>query len=429
MSANPVGPLHVGHGRWAALGDVLGNLLEFVGYEVAREFYVNDFGRQMDLFVRSVEAAYLETQGEPSSFPEDGYRGAYIYDIAREIFESCADSRLEADPGERRALFGRLAEGQVLAHLKQTLETFGVRFDVWFSERSLHEAGEVSRALEELQSKGLAYSSEGALWMATTRFGDDKDRVLVRSNGETTYYAADIAYHRDKALRGFDRIIDIWGADHHGYIKRMEAALESLGYPDRLEIIIGQLVNLKRGGQPVRMSKRTGEMVTFEELLSEVGTDAARFFFLARGHDSALDFDIDLAVEQSQNNPVYYVQYAHARISSILRYAVEQGIPVATTPPTAEELGLLRSEEELELARKLFEFEELTRDAAVDCAPHRLTRYAQEMAATFHFFYTKHRVISDDAALTRARVFLCLCSRQVLRNCLGLLGITAPESM
>ncbi len=429
VSANPVGPMHVGHGRWAALGDVLANLLSFTGYAVSREFYVNDYGRQMDLFARSVEAAYLEILGEPSGWPEDGYRGAYIYDIARELVGAYGERYREADPAERREVFGGLAYRQVLAHLEHTLEEFGVHFDTWFSERELHESGAVRAVIAQLQEAGLAYQSEGAVWMASSRFGDDKDRVLVRGNEEPTYFASDIAYHRNKMERGFDHLIDIWGADHHGYVKRMLAAMEAIGYPGCLEIIIGQLVNLKSGGQPVRMSKRSGEMVTFEELVEDVGADAARFFFLLRGQDSAVDFDIELAKEQSQNNPVYYVQYAHARISSILRYADEQGVPVDEAPPELSSLRLIREEEELDLARKLFEFEELVRDAALDRAPHRLTHYAQEMAAAFHFFYTKHRVITSDAELTRARLFLVLCSRQVLRNCLKLLGISAPESM
>ncbi len=429
VSANPVGPLHIGHGRWAALGDVLANLLSFTGHEVSREFYVNDYGRQMELFAASVEAAYLELLGEPSDFPEDGYHGAYIYDIARELLDNYGDAYRQAEPEERRALFGRLAYEQVLAHLRETLEAFRVDFDTWFSERQLHEAGDVAQVIRFLQDAGLAYESEGAVWMATSRFGDDKDRVLIRGNESPTYFASDIAYHRNKLERGYDLLIDIWGADHHGYVNRMLAAVEALGSPGKLEIIIGQLVNLKSGGQPVRMSKRSGEMVTFEELVDDVGVDAARFFFLSRGQDSAVDFDIDLAKEQSQNNPVFYVQYAHARISSILRYAGEQGVPVDESLPDLASLELLREEEEMDLARKLFEFEELVRDAAVDRAPHRLTHYAHELAASFHFFYTKHRVITEDVALTRARLFLVLCSRQVLRNCLKLLGITAPESM
>ncbi len=429
VSANPVGPLHIGHGRWAALGDVLANLLAFTGHDVSREFYVNDYGRQMELFAQSVEAAYLELLGEPSEFPEDGYHGAYIFDIARELIESWGDRYRDAAPGERRTTFGELAYRQVLAHLKETLEDFGVHFDTWFSERQLHEAGAVQQVISRLTEAGLAYESEGAVWMATSRFGDDKDRVLLRGNESPTYFASDIAYHRNKIERGFDLLIDIWGADHHGYVNRMLAAMEALGSPGCLEIIIGQLVNLKSGGQPVRMSKRSGEMVTFEELVEDVGVDAARFFFLMRSQDSAVDFDIDLAKEQSQNNPVYYVQYAHARISSILRYAGEQGVAVDESLPELSALDLLREEEEMDLARKLFEFEELVRDAALDRAPHRLTHYAQEMAASFHFFYTQHRVITSDAALTRARLFLVLCSRQVLRNCLKLLGIGAPESM
>ncbi len=429
VSANPVGPLHVGHGRWAALGDAIASLLEAVGYRVEREFYVNDFGNQMDIFAASVEARYLELLGLEVEFPEDGYRGEYIRAIAAEILASEGGSWKDRPTEERRLAFRELAYAQVMEHLKSTLHRFGVDFDVWFSERSLHESGALDRVLEKLRGAGLAYEKDGALWMATSRFGDDKDRVLLRSNGTPTYFASDIAYHLNKLERGLEHIIDLWGADHHGYAKRMQAAMQALGHPGVLEIIIGQLVNLKRGGEPVRMSKRTGEMITFEELLDEVGRDAARYFFLTRSQDSAVDFDIELAKQQSQDNPVYYVQYAHARICSILRYAEEQGHDAAEAVPPPEVLGRLGEEEELDLALKLFEYEELVRSCAQDRAPHRLTRYLEETAALFHYFYTKHRVITEDSELSRARLFLCKCTRQVLRNCLGLLGVSAPESM
>jgi arginyl-tRNA synthetase len=362
-------------------------------------------------------------------FPEDGYRGDYIRTIAQEILDTEGEGWKDQPSQRRREVFKELAYVQVLDHLKLTLHRFGVDFDVWFSERTLHESGELAATLARLQAEGLAYEKDGALWMETARYGDDKDRVLVRSNGSPTYYASDIAYHLDKIGRGMEHIIDLWGADHHGYVQRMQSAMTALGYPGVLEVIIGQLVNLKRGGDPVRMSKRTGEMITFEELLDEVGRDAARYFFLTRSQDSSVDFDIELAKQQSQDNPVYYVQYAHARICSILRYGKEQGFDVEEEIPPPEVLACLEAEEELDLALKLFEYEELVRDSALGRTPHRLTHYLEETSALFHFFYNHHRVISEDKELSRARLFLCKCTRQVIRNCLGLLGVSAPESM
>ena len=429
VSANPVGPLHVGHGRWAALGDALCNLLEAVGYEVSREFYLNDYGTQMEVFAASVEARYLELAGRPCDFPPDGYQGSYVVDIAREILDEDGDTLAYEPAGIRRAKLGERAYGIALSHIRRSMEAFGVRFDVWFSERELHRDGTVRKVIEDLLERGLAYEHDGAVWMATSRFGDDKDRVLLRSNGAPTYFAADIAYHLNKMERGFDHLINIWGADHHGYVRRMQAAMEANGSPDRLEVILGQLVNLKRGGEPVRMSKRTGEMVTFDELLEEVGKDAARYLFLTRSQDTALDFDIQLAVEQSMENPVYYVQYAHARICSILRYGEGRGVELKEEIPSLDTLRLLESEEEWDLAMKLFEFEELVRDTALARAPHRLTRYLEELAAAFHVFYNRRRVISDDAELTSARLFLSRCVLQVLRNGLSLLGVSAPERM
>lgn len=429
VSANPVGPLHVGHGRWAALGDALCNLLEAVGYAVDREFYLNDYGTQMDIFAASVEARYIELAGQEAEFPAEGYHGAYIADIARVLLEEDGGSLLQAPAEERRAELGERAYGIALAHIQDSMASFGVGFDTWYSERELQRTGAVEREVRGLLDDGLAYEKDGAQWMATSRFGDDKDRVLVRSNGAPTYFAADIAYHLNKMARGYDHLINIWGADHHGYVRRMQAAMEARGYPDRLEVILGQLVNLKRGGEPVRMSKRTGEMVTFDELVEEVGRDAARYLFLTRSQDTALDFDIQLAVEESMDNPVYYVQYAHARICSILRYGMGKGVDLSEDIPAMETLRLLDSEEEADLALKIFEFEELVRDAALDRAPHRITRYLEELAAVFHVFYNRHRVISDDADLTAARLFLVRCTRQVIRNGMGILGVSAPESM
>ncbi len=429
VSANPVGPLHVGHGRWAALGDALCNLLEAAGYAVDREFYLNDHGTQMEIFAASVEARYLELAGEDVEFPAQGYHGAYIADIARDLFAEDGGSSLNLPPGERRDELGERAYRAALRHIQDSMASFGVAFGTWFSERELQEAGAVQKEVRGLIEDGLAYEKDGAVWMATSRFGDDKDRVLVRSNGAPTYFAADIAYHLNKLARGYDRLINIWGADHHGYVRRMQAAMEARGFPQVLEVILGQLVNLKRGGEPVRMSKRTGEMVTFDELVEEVGRDAARYLFLTRSQDTALDFDIQLAVEESMDNPVYYVQYAHARICSILRYGLGKGVDLSEDIPALETLRMLESEEEADLALKIFEFEELVRDAALDRTPHRLTRYLEELAAVFHVFYNRHRVISDDAELTSARLFLVRCARQVIRNGLGILGVSAPESM
>ncbi len=429
VSANPVGPLHVGHGRWAALGDALCNLLEAVGYDVDREFYLNDYGTQMEVFAASVEARYLELAGREVEFPAEGYHGSYVKDIARVLLEEDGGRLLDAQPEERRAELGERAYHLMLERIRASLDSFGVRFDNWFSERELHRSGAVLEEIRRLQEEGLAYEKDGAVWMATSRFGDDKDRVLLRSNGSPTYFAADIAYHLNKLSRGYRHLINIWGADHHGYVRRMQAALEAKGYPGVLEVILGQLVNLKRGGEPVRMSKRTGEMVTFDELVEEVGRDVARYIFLTRSQDTALDFDIQLAVQESMENPVYYVQYAHARICSILRYGMGRGVEMSERIPGLDTLRRLGEEEEMDLALKIFEFEELIRDAALDRAPHRLTRYLEELAAAFHLFYNRHRVISDDAELTEARLFLVRCTLQVLRNGLSILGVSAPESM
>jgi arginyl-tRNA synthetase len=326
VSANPTGPMHVGHGRWAALGDSLARVLSHAGYDVQREFYINDAGVQMDIFAKSTAARYLELAGVPDvEFGENWYRGAYIVEIAREILTSDGTRWLDVPAEERELAFRERAYTAVLGHLKNVLHGMGVDFDVWFSERTLHERGAIDAVIEKLRAAGYAYDHDGAVWFRSTDFGDDKDRVMRKADGEYTYFAADVAYHEEKLERGFAKIIDIWGADHHGYVRRMEAAVAALGHPGALEVVIGQLVNLFRDGEVVRMSKRTGEMVTFEELLDDVGTDAARYFFLRRSTDQPLDFDIGLATQQSSDNPVYYVQYAHARICSILRKASGPG--------------------------------------------------------------------------------------------------------
>ncbi len=443
VSANPVGPMHVGHGRWAALGDSLARILGHAGYSVEREFYINDQGVQMDVFAESVAARYLELTGRDVEFPAEGYRGAYITDIAREILAEEGERWADSPAAERESHFKEKAYAQVLAHLKHVLSGMGVDFDVWFSERTLHAPGadggpsEIECSMARLREAGYIFDHEGAIWFRSTDFGDDKDRVLKKADGSYTYFAADIAYHWNKLEeRGFDVVIDIWGADHHGYVKRMEAACAALGHPGKLHVIIGQLVNLFRNGEVVRMSKRTGEMVTFEDLLDEVGPDAARYFFLRRSTDQPLDFDIALAKEQSSDNPVYYVQYAHARICSILRKAADAPDAsdvrelVGALVPAGADLSLLGSEAELALFRKLAEFGEVVETAATQYAPHKLTRYAEELAAQFHQFYTVCRVMDPDAPeLTSARLAVVDATRVVLELVLGLLGVSAPQRM
>lgn len=428
VSANPVGPMHVGHGRWAAVGDVLANLLEFSGYDVTREFYINDYGSQMNIFGKSVAARYAQALGQSVDFPQNGYRGDYVKEIAGEISEREGDKYLKISQEKQEETFKQIAYEQVLEHLKEVLSRMGVVFDQWFSEATLHESGTIGEVIDELDTKGFVYNKDDAVWLRTTDFGDDKDRVLVRESGEPTYFAADVAYHKNKLERGFQKIINIWGADHHGYVKRVKAAVQALGFaPDSVEIIIGQLVNLLRGGKPVRMSKRTGEMITLEELLDEVGKDAARYFFLTRSTDSSVDFDIEVAKTKSNENPVYYVQYAHARISSILRLADEKDLGAISA--LEADLNLLNTEWELDLIRKLEQFGEIVEKAVLQCVPYLLTKYAEEVASVFHVFYTQCRVISDDSHLSAARLVLCKSTKRILRNVLGLLGVTAPERM
>jgi arginyl-tRNA synthetase len=445
VSANPVGPMHVGHGRWAALGDSMARVLEHAGWHVEREFYINDAGVQMDIFGASVAARYLEACGRPAQFPEDGYRGAYIAEIAEEVRAVEGDGLADLTLAELNVRCRELGYALVLDnHLKRVLHDMGVDFDVWFSERTLHArqadgTTEIEQAIARLTERGHIFEHEGAVWFRSTAFGDDKDRVLRKSDGEYTYFAADIAYHWDKLdVRGFDRVIDIWGADHHGYVPRMKAAVAALGHEGQLDVVIGQLVNLFRNGEAVRMSKRTGEMVTFEELLSEVGSDAARYWFLRRSTDQQVDFDIELARQQSADNPVYYVQYAHARICSILRKAAEvrggiDGTDVdelaAVLVGTDTNIGVLTEDAELALMRRIGEFSEVVEIAARDLSPHKLTRFAEDLAATFHQFYTVCRVVSDDEALTAARLYAVDATRRVLRCVLGLLGVSAPERM
>ena len=462
ISANPTGPMHLGHGRWAALGDAMARVLEFAGYDVTREFYINDAGSQMDKFAASVVARYLQVarlaqeagsveqavaqimehaKEYRAELPEDAYGGAYVVDIAARIYADEGGAWVDADADAREAHFKETAYTAVLAHVKEVLEGFGLHFDVWFSERSLHEVGEdgtsaISRVVAELDERGYLERREGAVFFKTTEFGDDKDRVLVKADGAYTYFAPDIAYHKDKLDRGFTRCIDLLGADHHGYIKRIQSVGQVFGHPGQPEVVIGQLVNLLRDGSPVRMSKRTGEMVTFEELLDEVGADATRFSMLARSTDQAIDFDIAQAKRQDSTNPVYYVQYAHARICSILRRAAETDdvdadvdALAAKAVGAAPDLSVLHEPAELDVARKIGEFAECAAGCARDLAPFRLTHYAYELASTFTTFYTRCHVLDEPDDVRRARLAVCDATRIVLATTLGLLGVSAPTHM
>ncbi|MCG0276367.1 MAG: arginine--tRNA ligase [Thermosediminibacteraceae bacterium] len=435
VSANPTGPMHMGNARGAALGDALASVLEMAGYDVTREFYINDAGNQIENFGLSLEARYLELLGYESQIPEGGYHGEDIKDHMRELIEKEGDRFLSVDPAERRAYFIEYALKKNIERMKKDLADFGVHFDVWFSERSLHESGKVEEVIRILTERGYTYEKDGALWFKATEFGVPKDEVLVRQNGMPTYFAADIAYHKDKFDRGFDWVIDIWGADHHGHVPRMKGALAALGYdPEKLTIIIMQLVRLYRNGQIARMSKRTGRAVTLADLVDEVGKDAARFFFNLRGADTHLDFDLDLAVKQSEENPVYYVQYAHARIASILRQAAEQKVAVPEVedvPPAEMErlLSKLTCEAEIDLIKKLADFPDVIRVAASTLSPYRIANYTLELASAFHSFYNVCRVLTSDKDLTTARLLLVKAVQQVLQNCFRILGISAPERM
>jgi len=428
VSTNPTGPLHVGHGRGAAVGDALARLLEAAGYRVEREYYVNDAGGQAELFGASLEARYLKRFGREAEIPEGGYQGSYMVDLAEEIAADAGDGFLTLPPEERRARLGDEGMRRELDAIRATLDRMGVRIDNWFHETTLRAEGRIEQAIQLLKDRELAYEKDGAVWFRATRFGDDKDRVLIRSNGEPTYFAADCAYLREKFARGFDRLIYVWGADHHGSVKRLQGAVQAYGYElDRVEFILIQLVALYRGGEPVRMSKRTGDIITLDEVLDEVGPDAARYTLLTRSTDTPLDFDIELVKSQTLENPVYYVQYAHARIASILRFAEEQG--VALEPFEKVRAEELVHETELDLLRKIAEMPEQVRFAAEGRAPYRLTRYTEELAADFHRFYTECRVVTEDPELTQARLHLSAASRQVIANVLAILGVSAPDSM
>ena len=427
ISANPTGPMHVGHGRWAALGDSMARVMRHAGYDVFEEFYVNDHGTQMDVFGNSIAVRYLQLLGHDVEMPEECYGGAYVRDIAQGIIDREGDKYVDMSDDERRIAMREIGYREMLESQRALLEKFGTTFDKWFSERDLYVPDEngqtaVDLALQVMTERGYVFEAEGATWFRSTDFGDDKDRVLIKANGELTYFTSDMAYHYDKIQRGFEKLIDIWGADHHGYIKRCEAMMEAWGFPGRLEVVLGQLVNLLRDGEPVRMSKRTGEMVTFGELVDEVGVDATRFLMLSRSSDQPVDFDIEVAKKQDASNPVYYVQYAHARICSILRKA---GVEV----PADVDLTPLTHESELALMRKMDDFGEVVAAAARDRAPYRLTHYVQELASAFHQFYTNCHIIGEEEPVQNARLALADATRILIALALGLLGVSAPERM
>ena len=423
VSANPTGPLTIAHGRQAAVGDALARILKATGHSVETEYYLNDAGRQMNLLGASLWARYCEVLGRPTPLPADGYQGGYLIDIAKKLAEIKKDTLLQ-EPGEKAVDFCRkFAAGEIMEGIREDLAAVCVSFDHYFNESTLYEKGAVDQTLQFLTGKGHLYEKDGALWFASIPFGDDKDRVVKKSSGEYTYLAPDIAYHRTKFERGFNRLINFWGPDHHGYVARLKAACRALGHdPDEVEIRIVQLTTLFRKGRPVRMSTRAGEFVTLRELVQEVGADAARFFFVMRKIESHLDFDLDLAKEKSQENPVYYLQYAHARIASLLKYADRQVSPDVN-------LERLEAPEETDLIKRISEYPQVLIRASQSLEPYGLSDYLRELAASFHKFYTFHRVVTEDGELTRARLLLADAARIVLKNGLELLGISQPETM
>ena len=453
VSANPTGPLHVGHGRGAAVGQAVANMLKAVGYDVVSEYYINDTGRQMKLLGTSVYARYEELSNRPVEFPSEGYHGAYITAVAERVKQQLGPEltgRAATEVEERCRTF---AYQELLSVIREDLKSFGIEFESWFSEASLVNSGAIQRVLDELKSQHFLFEQEGAWWFRSSAFGDEKDRVVRKQDGEYTYLASDIAYHQDKLRRGYDLLIDVWGADHHGYIPRMQAVVQAYGYPkDRLQVVLVQMVNLLRGGKKVEMSKRAGEFITMREVIDEVGADAAKFFFLMRDSDSHLDFDLELAKQRSSDNPVYYVQYAHARIASLWRVAAARGIACPLTSET--DLTVLMDPDELGLIRKLSAYPSVLQGSAMAYEPHRMTYYLQQLAGLLHTFYNKHRILPPAAdrdllavtpeglvsgeglqkegltpERTAARLALMRGIQQVLKNGLGVLGISAPDQM
>ncbi len=428
VSSNPTGPLHVGHGRGAAVGDSVARILAFSGYDVQREYYINDSGRQIRTLGLSVLLRYSALFGESIDFPETCYQGDYIIEMARALKDQQGDRLLSQSEDEAVTTCARYAAGLIIEGIRQDLLDFGVSFDQWFSEQSLYDSGRVDASIATLREKKQVYEKDGALWFKSTDFGDEKDRVVVRNNGITTYFASDIAYHQEKFERGFDRVIDVWGADHHGYIPRMKAAVAASGVnPENFQVILVQLVNLLRGGAPVAMSTRAGEFVTLQDVVNEVGSDAARFLFLTRHYDSPLDFDLELAKQKSNDNPVYYVQYVHARIASICRKA-EIDLPV-DAPLDPQALAVLTDPEDVQLIKQLNRYPDIIQTSARIMEPHRVTFYLMTLAGAFHSYYNRQRVLTDDPITTKGRLYLVTAVQKVIRNGLALLGVSAPDHM
>ena len=426
VSANPTGPLHIGHGRGAVVGDAVAAVLQAAGFEVQREYYINDAGNQILTLGRSILLRLRELQGVAIEFPDDGYQAEYVVELAAK-YRSEQGELVDVPETEAIELCARFGIAEVLTWIEADLKAFGIQFDHWYSEKSLYDRGMVDQELKKLAEKGLSFEQDDALWLKTTEFGDDKDRVLIKSDGSYTYFASDVAYHMEKFDRGFDRVIDVWGADHHGYIPRMKAMLAGLGHsPEALEVLLIQMVNLLRDGKPYIMGKRSGNFITLKEVIDEVGRDACRFFFLMRRCDSPLDFDLELAKQQSSDNPVFYVQYAHARICSINRNAADSGME---QPSGSVDYQRLELAEELALVKQLARFPETAVGAALSYEPHRIIFYLQDLAAQFHSYYNRHRVLVDDPATSRARLALVNAVRTVLANALQLLGLSAPEQM
>ncbi len=429
VSANPTGPLHIGHGRGAAVGDALANILKAAGYDVEKEYYINDVGRQMNTLGRSVFLRHQELLGKTITFPEDSYKGEYIKEVAADFIAKNGEKYRDAPEDQAVPVFSRFAGEALLERIRTDLKDFGVEFDRWCSEKALVEKGLVEATIDEIKKRGYIYEAEGALWFRTTEFGDDKDRVLTKADGSRTYFASDIAYHREKVERGFSTIVDVWGADHHGYEGRVRALVKALGYDDSvLKVIFIQLVALLRNGVPVPMGKREGEFVTLRQVMDEVGVDACRFFFLMRRSDAHLDFDLELAKSQAPENPVYYVQYCHARIKSIIGFAKEKG---AVIPEDFDSklLSRLDQKEEVEIIKHLGSFGEVVERSAAAMEPHRVTFYLMELAGLFHPYYNKNRVVTEDPELTGARLLLCGAVATVAANGLRLLGVSAPDKM
>jgi len=428
VSANPTGPLHVGHGRGAAVGDMLGRLLDKAGYNVSTEYYINDVGNQMNTLGRSTWSRYLELQDKGNAFPSDYYQGEYIKDIARDIYAQHGNEFLDKEEEQVLPFFREYASNSVLNGIKEDLSNFGVIFDQWFSEKKLYDQQLVDATVNWLRKEKHIYDKEGAVWLRSSALNDEKDRVLIKQSGEKTYFCSDIAYHKNKIDRGFEWIVDLWGADHHGYVPRMKSALQAMGYDENVfKVMLVQFVSLKRGGEKVSMSTRSGEFETLADVIKEVGIDATRFFFLMRSSDTHLDFDLELAKKESPENPVFYIQYAHARICSIFRIATEQGIKLLDSVDI--DLSPLQNKEEFVMIKKILAFTEIVEKSAELLEVHRIAFYLQDLVGTFHRYYSRNRIVSEDKALSCARLFLMNCLRVTIRNGLSIMGVSAPERM